>query len=453
MTRRSATLEPVEEQVGEDIESWAAKYLVQAPRTVDTNATRFDKYKSRYMGRYNSVDQSKCDMSYAEFAQQVSQQQLSFKVGDHVVGTVSSFEGPQRAYIEIGAKTHALLPLHEATIAPLGPGDRIDDLVDMGEQYEFEVVSDYRDDGMVVVSIRKIMYERAWSKLTEWYAEDPVFEAPVVQVNRGGAIVLVEGLRAFLPGSHLLGGVHASEEMVGKVLSVKFLEVNKEGSKLVVSHKRAVIEHSMENIKRGDVVEGRVAAVKPYGAFVDINGLSGLLHISQISCDRVVAIDETLKEGMAIKCMIIDHDKANGRIALSTKTLEPEPGDMLRDPQLVFDMAEASAAKYHARIEAERAARERAAKEMVLGLGNSLVDGLGSDEDDDLDTLDNLDDLQEQPAEQATDGSALAIDLSDDGDSAVDLDFADASSYQDQEDAAVQQPDAEKQSEEAAAAA
>jgi ribosomal protein S1 len=75
---------------------------------------------------------------------------------------------------------------------------------------------------------------------------------------------------------------------------------------------------------------------------------------------------------MAVKCMVIDHDKAAGRIALSTKTLEPEPGDMLRDPERVFALAEETAAKYHARVEAEKSAREEAAKEMVLGLGESL---------------------------------------------------------------------------------
>merc|ERR1712086_351964 len=95
-----------------------------------------------------------------------------------------------------------------------------------------------------------------------------------------------------------------------------------------------------------------------------MGGMSGLLHISQISYDRVENLENSLTCGMAIKCMVIDHDKAAGRIALSTKTLESEPGDMLRDPEHVFALAEETAAKYHARVEAE--------KEMVLGLGDSL---------------------------------------------------------------------------------
>jgi len=184
--------------------------------------------------------------------------------------------------------------------------------------------------------------------------------------------VLIEGLRAFLPGSHIMGSGGASEAMVGKKIPLKFLEVNQGANKLVVSNRRAVIEHSMSAIKRGDVYDGTVTAVKPYGAFVEIMGMSGLLHISQISYDRVENLEATLAAGMSIKCMVIDHDKAAGRIALSTKTLEPEPGDMLRDPGRVFALADETAEKYHARIEAERIARERAAKDMVLGLGDSL---------------------------------------------------------------------------------
>jgi len=354
---------------------WETKYRVQIPVTLDSKSdefTRFDKFKSKYMGRYNSVDQSKTDMSYADFSALVAAQEYSFKNGDILTGTVVQYDGPQKAMVEVGAKTAAVLPLREATIAPLGGGETIASFVDVGEQYEFQIVSDSRDDGQVTVSIKKIMYAQAWDKLTKWYAEDPVFEAAIVQVNRGGAIVLVEGLRAFLPGSHIMGSGGASEAMIGKQISLKFLEVNQEANKLVVSNRRAVIEHSMSSIKRGDVYDGTVTAVKPYGAFVEIKGMSGLLHISQISYDRVENLEATLTSGMTIKCMVIDHDKAAGRIALSTKTLEPEPGDMLRDPERVFVLAEETAAKYHARVEAEKFAREEAAKEMVLGLGDSL---------------------------------------------------------------------------------
>merc|ERR1711924_243429 len=96
-----------------------------------------------------------------------------------------------------------------------------------------------------------------------------------------------------------------------------------------------------------------------------------------ISYDRIEDLEKVLQPGMQVKCMIIDHDKVNGRIALSTKTLEPEPGDMLKDPATVFEKAEETAQKYHERMEAERAARE-----IVLGLGDSLDElGVNGDED------------------------------------------------------------------------
>merc|ERR1711957_375759 len=143
-----------------------------------------------------------------------------------------------------------------------------------------------------------------------------------------------------------------------------------------------VVEAQMSDLSRGDLISGVVLALKPYGAFVQVGGMSGLLHISQISYDRIDDLEKVLAPGDQVKCMIIDHDKVNGRIALSTKTLEPEPGDMLKDPKKVFEMAEQTAAKYHERMEAERVAREEAAKEIGLGLGDSL-DDLGMDDDDD----------------------------------------------------------------------
>merc|ERR1712129_639190 len=105
------------------------------------------------------------------------------------------------------------------------------------------------------------------------------------------------------------------------------------------------------------------------GAFVQVGGMSGLLHISQISYDRIDDLETVVQVGMNMKCMIIDHDKVNGRIALSTKTLEPEPGDMIRDPERVYEMAEETAAVYLEKQEAERKKREASAKDIVLGLG------------------------------------------------------------------------------------
>merc|ERR1712054_538021 len=110
--------------------------------------------------------------------------------------------------------------------------------------------------------------------------------------------------------------------------------------------------------------------VKPYGAFIDIGGMQGLLHISQISHNHIENVEAVLPMGASIKAMVINQDK--GRIALSTKTLEPEPGDMLKDSAMVYEKAEETAVKYQERMEAERKAREEAAQDVIMGLETAL---------------------------------------------------------------------------------
>ena len=135
-----------------------------------------------------------------------------------------------------------------------------------------------------------------------------------------------------------------------------------------MSHRKAVVDSQINDLNVGSVLKGVITAVKPYGAFVDIGGMSGLLHISQISCDHISNVESVVPVGTAIKCMVISQDKGKGRVALSTKTLEQEPGDMIRDQAKVFDNAEDTAAKYQERIAAERKAREEAAQDVIFGL-------------------------------------------------------------------------------------
>merc|ERR1711871_1413940 len=181
-------------------------------------------------------------------------------------------------------------------------------------------------------------------------------------------MMIVEGLRAFLPGSHFLPGTTPSEEFIGKKMDLKFLDVDKETNRLVVSHRKAVVDSQISDLSVGSVLKGIVTAVKPYGAFIDIGGMSGLLHISQISCDHISDVEAVVPVGTQIKCMVISQDKGKGRVALSTKTLEQEPGDMLKNQEKVFENAEETAAKYQERIAAERKAREEAAQDIIFGL-------------------------------------------------------------------------------------
>eukprot|EP00539_Tryblionella_compressa_P006842 CAMPEP_0178758646 /NCGR_PEP_ID=MMETSP0744-20121128/14501_1 /TAXON_ID=913974 /ORGANISM="Nitzschia punctata, Strain CCMP561" /LENGTH=418 /DNA_ID=CAMNT_0020413033 /DNA_START=120 /DNA_END=1376 /DNA_ORIENTATION=- len=364
-----------------------------SPAPATRGPTRFDRLKKQYKGPRNNIVDTDLGFSYADFEEAVANTSYSFERNSIVKGVCIEYANGG-CIVDIGAKASAFLPESEAAlIQPLG--SEIDDLVELDKEMEFQIISEEDENGQLLVSIRRIQYRSAWDSILQLQEQDAVLEAEVIGVNRGGAICLVEGLRAFLPGSHLAGQL-ATEDLIGQTLPLKFLEVNQENNKLVVSNRKAVVEAQMEDLSRGDLVNGIVKALKPYGAFVEVGGMSGLLHISQISYDRIDDLEKVLQPGMQVKCMIIDHDKVNGRIALSTKTLEPQPGDMLKDPGMVFDMAEETAEKYHAKMEEERKAREEAARDIVLGLGDSL-DGLGGDlnGDDESSSSDPLADVSD----------------------------------------------------------
>jgi len=377
----------------------ASAFTVQStPKTSSTALneaavmTRFERLKKNYKGPTRKISGEGLDFTYEDFDKAVEETNYAFNRHDVVKGTVVQYDNGG-CIVDIGAKASAFLPTAESSLIQ-EQGDSIENLVNLEEEMDFQIISDEDENGQLLVSIRRIQYRKAWETVVAKQAEDDVFEAKCVAVNRGGAILLVEGLRAFLPGSHLTGQL-PTEELVGQTLPLKFLEVNQEDNKLVVSNRRAVVEQQMADLSRGDIINGLVKALKPYGAFVEVGGMSGLLHISQISYDRIEDLEKVLQPGMQVKCMIIDHDKVNGRIALSTKTLEPEPGDMLRDSDKVFELAEETAKKYHERMEAERKAREEQAKDIVMGLGDSLEDLTddGDSEDPLAEVSDNLDSL------------------------------------------------------------
>jgi len=337
----------------------------------EAQLTRFERLKKNYKGPRVIVDAGDLDFSYDDFDAAVQSTNYAFNRNDIVPGTIVQYDNGG-CIVDIGAKASAFLPIAEAALVQ-EQGSQIESLVEIDAEMEFQIISEEDENGQLLVSVRRIQYRQAWEKVVEQQNTDEIFEAKVVAVNRGGAICLVAGLRAFLPGSHLTGQL-PTEDLIGQTLPLKFLEVNQESNKLVVSNRRAVVEQQMTDLSRGDIIDGIVKALKPYGAFVEVGGMSGLLHISQISYDRIDDLEKVFQLGDKVKCMIIDHDKVNGRIALSTKTLEPEPGDMLKDPDRVFELADETAAKYHERMEAERRAREEAAKDIVMGLGDSLDD-------------------------------------------------------------------------------
>lgn len=158
------------------------------------------------------------------------------------------------------------------------------------------------------------------------------------------------------------------ESLTGQKLPVKVLDWDEDDGRLIVSQRKTVAGE-VPALQRGAVLRATVSGLRNYGAFLELdNGMTGLLHLSQISYDRVENLEKVFVVGQEIKTMVLDVDQFSGKIALSTRALEVNPGDMLRDPSLVFSHAEETAAAYIARQESERLAREEAAKEIVSGL-------------------------------------------------------------------------------------
>ncbi|MEM8612620.1 MAG: 30S ribosomal protein S1 [Cyanobacteria bacterium P01_H01_bin.105] len=306
--------------------------------------------------------QADIGFTHEDFEALLDQYDYHFNPGDIVPGTVFSIE-PRGALIDIGAKTAAYLPIQEMSINRV---EAADEVLQSNETREFFILTDENEDGQLTLSIRRIEYMRAWERVRQLQNEDATVRSDVFATNRGGALVRIEGLRGFIPGSHI-STRKPKEDLVGEALPLKFLEVDEERNRLVLSHRRALVERKMNGLQVGEVVIGAVRGLKPYGAFIDIGGVSGLLHISEISHDHIDTPNTVLNVNDEIKVMIIDLDAERGRISLSTKQLEPEPGDMVKNPDIVFEKAEEMAERYRQQLlkAAEAEAAAAAGEEVV----------------------------------------------------------------------------------------
>jgi small subunit ribosomal protein S1 len=205
----------------------------------------------------------------------------------------------------------------------------------LGEEFEFLIIRDQDAEGRVVLSLRRLMVQRVWERLIEKEANSDILEAKVTGTNKGGVIVDVEGLRGFVPRSHLSRSDDL-DALVGSTLTVGFLEVNQDANKLVLSERAAARSQAMSRLEIGQLVTGTIASLKPYGAFVSFDGVTGLLHINQISKNYVDSLPNLFTVGQDIKAIIVSLDEERGRISLSTKVLEKYPGEVLKEFETVM---------------------------------------------------------------------------------------------------------------------
>ncbi|MCT0213038.1 MULTISPECIES: S1 RNA-binding domain-containing protein [unclassified Synechococcus] len=255
--------------------------------------------------------------------------------GEVVKGVVLTVES-DGVYVDIGGKAPGFMPKAECG---LGVIINLKERFPRGQPVEVLVTREQNADGMVTVSARALALRHSWDKVKQLEKDGMVVQVKVSGFNRGGVTCDLEGLRAFIPRSQLINGEN-HEELVGKTLGAAFLEVNIETHKLVLSEKRASTAARFQELEVGQLVEGQVVAVKPYGLFVDLGGVSGLLHQSCITGGTLRDLREVFDQGDRLKALITQLDPSRGRIGLNTALLEGQPGEWLVDKEKVMAEAE-----------------------------------------------------------------------------------------------------------------
>jgi small subunit ribosomal protein S1 len=276
--------------------------------------------------------------------------------GDLVKGQVIGVES-DGVYVDIGGKAPGFMPKRECG---LGVITNLKERFPKGLPVEVLVTREQNAEGMVTVSVRALELRQSWDRVMRLEKEGTVVQVKVNGFNRGGVTCDLEGLRGFIPRSQLNEG-EQHEALVGKTLAVAFLEVNPETRKLVLSEKKAATLARFSELAVGQLVEGQVNAIKPYGFFVDLGGVSGLLHHSAVTGGVLRDLREAFQPGERLKALVMEVDGQRGRIALNTALLENQPGEWLIAKEQVMAEANERAARARSvlqqRMEAARAAR------------------------------------------------------------------------------------------------
>ena len=255
------------------------------------------------------------------------------QIGDHEVieGTVVA-KTSREVVVNIGFKSDGVIPVSEFRHNPnLKVGDKIEVYVENQEGV----------NGQLVLSHKKARILKSWDRVNEAYDKQEIVQGYVKSRTKGGLIVDVFGIEAFLPGSQIdVKPIRDYDQFVDRIMEFKVVKINQEYKNVVVSHK-ALIEDEIEQqkmeiigkLEKGQVLEGIVKNITSYGVFIDLGGIDGLIHITDLSWGRINHPEEIVKLDEQIKVVILDFDDNKKRIALGLKQLTPHPWDAL-DPNL-----------------------------------------------------------------------------------------------------------------------
>jgi small subunit ribosomal protein S1 len=281
------------------------------------------------------MTESAASFSMEDFEKALGQFDYEFSKGKIVTGKAVAYES-DAALIDIGGKSPGILPKDEASVYATND---LSTVVPVGEEREFLIIREQNADGQVTLSLRQLETRKIWNRLLEMKDRNESLQVKVTGSNKGGVSVDALGLRAFIPRSHLVdrGNIEA---MKGQTLSAVVLDMEENRNRIVLSNRLAARAANFSRLEIGQVVEGTVTGIRPFGAFVEFDGNSGLLHVSQISNKRINDVSNILTVGQTVKVLIADLNEGENRIALTTKHFESFPGEMLENAQTVFDEAD-----------------------------------------------------------------------------------------------------------------
>ena len=250
---------------------------------------------------------------------------------DVIEGTIIALN-KREAVVNIGYKSDGIIPMNEFRYNPdIKVGDTVEVFIENQEDKK----------GQLILSHKKARASRSWERINAALANDEIIKGYIKCRTKGGMIVDVFGIEAFLPGSQIdVKPIRDYDLYVGKTMEFKVVKINEEFKNVVVSHK-ALIEAELEQQKReiisklekGQVLEGTVKNITAYGVFIDLGGVDGLIHITDLSWGRVSHPSEVVELDQKLNVVILDFDDEKKRIALGLKQLHPHPWDAL-DPEL-----------------------------------------------------------------------------------------------------------------------
>ncbi len=284
----------------------------------------FDAATGEYTPRQVVSD----DLGEMSFDDAISGTIVAFEDGDIVTGTVVKVDKDE-VLLDIGFKSEGVIPSRELSIRnDVDPGE----IVSMGEVIEALVLQKEDKEGRLVLSKKRAQYERAWGEIELEKERDGVVRGPVIEVVKGGLILDI-GLRGFLPASLVeLRRVRDLQPYVGRTIEAKIIELDRNRNNVVLS-RRAWLEETQKeqreefltNLKPGEVRKGTVSSVVNFGAFVDLGGMDGLVHVSELSWKHVDHPGSVVAVGDEIEVQVLDVDLSKERISLSLKATQQDP--------------------------------------------------------------------------------------------------------------------------------